>query len=108
MVLVVLDATGRPISAADTVLYRSERSEGGGADAVRLEPVVEYRHESVGGRLEPDGTFRGTRWLTVAVERAGVEEPRWESTPSEPSAADVAGITALVAELLRRLPPQSC
>jgi hypothetical protein len=105
VVLVVLDATGRPISASDMVLYRSERSEGGGTEA---RPVVEYEQQSVGGRLESDDTFRGTRWRAVAVERPGGEAPRWESTPSEPSAADVAAIKALVAELLRRLPPQSC
>jgi hypothetical protein len=97
--MVVLDATGRPISAGDSVLYRSEVVEGGGADAGQ---ATEWVHESVGGRLELDGTFRGTRWHTVGVERPGEEEPRLDSTRSEPSAADITGLKALVAEILRR------
>ena len=103
--MVVLDATGQPISASDTVLYRSEVPEDRGASDPR--PVVESYQESVGGRLETDGTFRGTRWRTVAVEIMDGEEPQLESTPSEPSMADVAGLKALVAELLRRQPPRA-
>jgi hypothetical protein len=74
--IVVLDATGQPISAS-----------------------------GVGGRLESDGTFRGTRWRTVGFERADGGDPQLESTPSEPSAADVTGLKALVADVLRRAAP---
>ena len=100
VVMVVLDATGRPISASDLVLYRSEPGAGraGGSPS-----MTEVRQHSVGGRLEADGTFRGTRWLTVGVEGVDEDEPRLESTKSEPSTADVAGLTALVADLVRRL-----
>ena len=100
--MVVLDASGQPISVSDTVLYRSEFAAGHGADR---HPAIEYYQESVGGRLESDGTFRGTRWRTVGVETADGEEPQLESTPSQPSAADVTGLKALVAEVLRRRPP---
>jgi hypothetical protein len=96
-VLVVLDATGRPISASDTVLYWREipgRNE------------VEVRQESLGGRLEPDGTFRGTRWRSEAVGPAEQDEPRWDATPSEPTAADVAAIKALVGDVMSRRPPR--
>jgi len=54
VVMVTVDAAGQPLSASDHVMFRSEI--GSGPDA-----VVEFRHESVGGRLEPDGTFLGTR-----------------------------------------------
>lgn len=92
-VLVVLDAAGQPISAGDTVLYSS---------------TVHFYQESIGGRIEQDGTFRGTRWRTVGVESEEGSEPRLESTRSEPTATEIAGIKALVAELLRRRPrPQS-
>ena len=99
VVMVTLDATGQPISASDTVLYRSEGRRGSGG--------VEYHHESVGGRLESDGTFRGTRWLTVSVETADGKEPQMHSTPSEPSPADVSALKALVAEVLRRSSPKA-
>lgn len=85
-VLVVLDGAGRPISASDTVLYKRD---------------LEILLESVGGRLEEDGTFCDTRWKSAGIEAEG-SEPRFESTPSEPSAADVAAIKALVTEMIRR------
>ena len=88
VVHVVLDGDGRPISASDMVFYRTGPAE--------------IRQESVGGRFEADGSFRGTRWLTAGPEPADDEPPDWESTPSEPSAADVAALRALVDEMLRR------
>jgi len=105
-VLVVLDAAGQPISACDWVLYRSEvpkRVDAGDA-ASPIEYEIEVCHESVGGRIEPDGTFRGTRWRSVGIEPVGADEPQLESTPSEPSAADAESIKGLVAEVMRRLP----
>jgi hypothetical protein len=102
--MVVLDAHGQPISASDTVLYRVA---GPGTSHLAdprasIENAIEFYQESVGGRIERDGTFRGTRWHTVGVATVEGGEPRLESTSSEPSAADVAGIMGLVAELLRR------
>jgi hypothetical protein len=104
VVLVVLDATGRPISASDMVLYRSTAPAGDGRT------TVEYLTESVGGRLEPDGSFRGTRWRTVATEIEGEEpeegaEPPMDMKSSPPSEEDAAGLKALVADVLRRGPP---
>lgn len=103
VVMVVLGDTGQPISASDMVLYRAE--VGGGRGAAGACASVEIHQESVGGRLEPDGTFRGTRWRTVGLEPGDGEDPKWESMPSEPSVAEVAGLKALIAELLRRQPP---
>lgn len=92
--MVVLDATGQPISASDAVLYSVEVGAG----------VVEHYHETIGGRFESDGSFRGMRWRTLMAE-TGEEEPQHvESTRSEPSPADVAALQALVADLLRRRP----
>lgn len=96
IVLVVLDATGRPISASDHVVFRSVAGA-----------IVEMRQESVGGRFEPDGSFRGTRWLITGPEPADGEEPQWNSLPMPPSAEDVEGLAALVAEVVRRQPPRS-
>jgi len=106
VVLVVLDRSGTVISASDSVLCRYEFAE---PSSLRGNPVspVEILHESVGGRFEQDGTFRGTRWRLVAPEPAEGEEPQWESTATEPSAADVAALRALVAQLLERRPPRT-
>ncbi len=95
-VLVVLDANGQVLSANDSVLYCCDvAAPTSGANA-------EYHHESIGGRFEVDGSFRGTRWKSVTLETEGQEPPQTTSTPTEPSVADVAGLRALVAEVLRR------
>lgn len=95
VVLVVRDAHGRPLSASDMVLYRSEHKQDGAT-------LVEYRQESVGGSFEADGTFRGTRWQTLSAETADGQEVRREATPSAPSPQDVLALKALVDEVLRR------
>jgi len=101
-VLVVVDADGRPLSASDGVLYRTELPGGTSGDP---RPAVQFEMESVGGRLEPDGRFLGTRWRTVTITREGEQEEeveRREATPVVPSEADIAAINALVAEILGR------
>jgi hypothetical protein len=103
-VLVVLDADGALLSASDAVLYRTAVTEG--AFPANSDASATILQLSVGGRFEDDGSFHGTRWHSVAVERAGDEEPEWESTPSEPSPDDVDGLRAVVAELIRRQPPR--
>jgi hypothetical protein len=97
-VLVVLDGTGRPIAASDDVLYRVERVVDGA-------PRVEYHHATVGGRLEDDGSFRGTRWRGKSLETASGDNVQTDLTPEEASEADAAAIRTLVAEVLRRAPP---
>ena len=103
-VLVVLDATGQPISASDHVLYWSEVSKTDqNADTSSGSALqAEFYQESIGGRFETDGTFRGTRWKTVGEDYRDKSEPKMDSTPSEPSAADIAGIRAIVAEIMKR------
>jgi hypothetical protein len=86
-VLVVLDGDGSLLSGSDAVLYRAPST---------------FIQMSVGGRFEPDGSFHGTRWHSVAVERGGGGEPDWESTPSSPSEEDVDGLRAVMAEVIRR------
>ncbi len=104
-VLVVIDAQGRLVSANDGVLYCiGPSTRGVGSDPAQdaVEGVMEFHHESIGGRFEEDGSFRGTRWNAVTVERVGEAEPETESTPSAPSEADVAGLKSVVAEVMRR------
>lgn len=97
-IMLTLDATGRPISAGDYVLYEADGEPGENA-------AVTYVHESLGGRLEEDGSFKGTRWHTVMVQQPGADEaePR-EQIPSPPTDVEIAGIKALVAEVMKRAP----
>jgi hypothetical protein len=89
--LVVLDAQGTPISSNDMVMYSAEL----GGNHV-------FFQENVGGRLEADGTFRGTRWRTLGVEGPQDEEAKLEASPSQPTAAESAALKTLVAEILKR------
>jgi hypothetical protein len=106
-VLVLVDGDGRPLSASDGVVYRTELPAGTAGDP---RPAVQFEMESVGGRLELDGRFLGTRWRTVTITREVEDEEeveRREATPSAPSDADVAALKALVAEIVRRAARQS-
>jgi len=99
--MVVLDATGRPISAGDHVLtIREVTAESTGT------LVNEYVHDSLGGRIEDDGTFNGTRWHMVRIlapdEEVGDDDPPSEARSAKPTEAEVDAIRALVAEILRR------
>ena len=89
--MVTTDAADTPTSAADWVMFRTQGAEG-----------VTYVHENVGGRLEPNGRFSGTRWRTVIVERAGGDEPETRETSQlPPSPQDIESIQALVLDVLR-------
>ena len=84
-------ADGKPVSAGDWVMFRSESPEG-----------TTYVHENVGGRVEPDGRFLGTRWRSVMFERAGSDRAEMcETTRVPPSAHDMQAIQALVLDVLR-------
>jgi hypothetical protein len=90
-VMVTLDAAGAPVSAGDWVMLRSQTAEG-----------ITYVHENVGGRLERNGSFHGTRWRSVMFERAGGDEPQMRETSHvPPSPQDIEAIQALVLDVLR-------
>jgi hypothetical protein len=98
-IIVVIDETGRVISAGDSTFWRSAGDP----------PTV--RHESLGGRFEADGTFRGTYWVSLGLD-PGIDEDeadlapaeltRLESTRREPTPDEIAGLRAIVDEMLRR------
>jgi hypothetical protein len=104
-ILVVLDSEGTLLSASDAVLYRTG-THGSSTFHGEHGPGM-ILQMSVGGRFEEDGSFHGTRWHSVAVERGSDEEPEWESTPSQPSPDDVDALRWLVEELIRRRPENS-
>ena len=89
--LVVLDAQGRAISASDMVMYRAE-----------LAGEVVFFQETVGGRLEEDGSFRGTRWRTLGLDSSRDEEAKLEASPSTPTHEEAERLKGLVAEIIKR------
>lgn len=99
VILVTLDADGRPIMASDLVLHRRMITVEGSLPAIG---PVEVRQESIGGRFETDGGFRGTRWTAVGIEPADGGEVRWQMTPSTPAEAEVSALAALVRDLIAR------
>jgi hypothetical protein len=94
--LVVLDATARPIAASDHVLFWWPGDAPAGPGRIR--------QESIGGRLEADGSFTGTCWLTTGPEPADDEPPQWDSRPRPPTDAEIAALRVLVADVLARAP----
>jgi hypothetical protein len=94
MVLVILDADKVLLSASDAVVFRHQ-----------LPGKVHFRHESVGGRFEPDGRFAGTHWTSESTEHPdGSVEQTMPATSRPPSEREVEALRALVAEVIRRRP----
>lgn len=100
IVLVVIDEQGALLCASDAVVYRREEeadaeSEGTGR--------AHFRHESIGGRFEPDGRFTGRHWESEATETMdGVQEPAAPPTGRDPTPDEVTALRALVDEVRRR------
>ena len=96
-VLITLDADGKLLSAGDAILL--ERQEQRGDVTVTI-----YDQESIGGRFEDDGSFRGTRWRT-RTEKVGDEDEEGQttSTPSPPTDDETAALRHLVDDVLKRL-----
>ena len=95
-VQLTLDASGTLIAAGDHVMLILETTADGAE-------VTLSEHVSVGGRYEPDGSFNGTRWHNRLTTVPGSDEDsQSQATPAIPSAAEVAALRALAAEILSR------
>ena len=95
-VLIVLDATGRPISAGDHVLT---------CEPVDGKPLLtRFVHESVGGRLEEDGTFNGTyhRMVFERPDESDEDHEPIESHSRPPTVDEVVALKSIVASLLAK------
>jgi hypothetical protein len=96
--MVTLDGNGRAVGASDLVLFRRGLDDG----------RVEVRTESLGGRIESDGRFFGTRWTAIGHETRGADaDTGIESTASTPTDADVDRLLALVKEVIKRRPSRA-
>lgn len=86
-VLATFNAKGELLSASDLVHRRTSG---------RLE------QQSVGGRFEVDGVFRGTRWDGSATDPEDLETADWDLKSSEPGPEDGERLRVLVEDLKRR------
>jgi hypothetical protein len=93
---VTVDETGRPLSASDHVLYRLPGAAPGKYDT---------HQESIGGRIEADGSFRGTCWLVTGPEPEADAEPEWDMRSRPPADHEIVALKALVADMLGRVEP---
>jgi hypothetical protein len=87
VIQVVLDPADRPLAASDMVYFRpvpADRSDS------------RHRQESIGGRFEEDGSFRGTCWIGTATGPAEDESLQWDLTPSQPVEEQVDALRRLV------------
>ena len=93
---ITLDGSGQIIAGGDHAMIAREEIRDG----------VEFTisdHESIGGRFEEDGSFRGTRWKTHTEGMAAADEAsHTTSTSSVPTEEDIAALRRVVAEVMRR------
>jgi hypothetical protein len=97
IVMVTIDASGRPISASDHVMLRQVGDQPAGSNE-----KVAMSQSSLGGRIEEDGSFRGTFWTVEGPEPDGDELPQWLQTPRAPTDEEVARLMAIVQDVTAR------
>jgi hypothetical protein len=88
---VVLDPHNRPLAASDLVYFRPQPANN---------PDSYHQQQSIGGRFEEDGSFRGTCWIGTATGPADADDLHWTLTPSEPREEQVTALRSLVASVL--------
>ena len=97
---ITLDEHGQLLSGGDHVMFVRETTPDG-SEATLTE------HESIGGRFEPDGSFRGTYWK-MTLERSPDGDDDASVTRSaenrQPSADEVEALRRMIADLLSRTP----
>ena len=93
------EASARPVGGrlririgSHTITYRGE--------------ATLTEHESIGGRFEPDGSFRGTYWkMTLESSPDGDEDASVtrSSENRQPSADEIAALRRLITDVLSRV-----
>jgi hypothetical protein len=107
IVLVLVDDSGTALSASDHVAYRRAVGPRGEGDPAGNASMYQLEQISIGGRFEPDGSFRGTWWHAVGAEPIAGEEPTLEFTPRTPTPEEIAGLRTIVREVQRRYNDQA-
>lgn len=97
-VQITLDEQGQLLAGGDHVMFVRETTPDG-SEATLTE------HESVGGRFEPDGSFRGTYWKMSLENAPGGDEDASITRSVEnrqPSVDEVAALRRIIADVLSR------
>lgn len=97
-VQVTLDEQGRLLAAGDHVMFVRETTPDGSQATVT-------DHESIGGRFEEDGSFRGTHWRTTLENSPDDDESSVTRSAQHrgPSAEEIAALRRIVDDVLGRL-----
>jgi hypothetical protein len=97
-VQITLDERGQLLTGGDHVMFVRETTPDG------MQATL-TDHESVGGRFEPDGSFRGTYWKTTLESPADGSDDASTTRSAEhrpPSEDEVAALRRIIADVLNR------
>ena len=100
-VQITLDEHGQLLSGGDHVMYVRETTPDG-SEATLTD------HESIGGRFEQDGSFRGTYWKMTLESAPGGDEDTSVTRSAEhrePSVDESAALRRIIADVLSRSEP---
>ena len=97
-VQITLDEQGQLLAGGDFVMFVRETTPDGGEATVT-------DHESIGGRFEEDGDFRGTHWKATLETSADDDESSVTRSAQHrrPSADEIAELKRIIDDLLNRL-----
>ena len=97
-VQITLDEQGRLLSGGDLVMFVRETSPDG-------EVATLTDHESLGGRFEEDGSFRGTHWKATLESSADDDESSVTRSAQhrQPSEEEIAELRRIIADVLDRV-----
>jgi len=98
-VLVTLDENGQLLSGGDHVMFVRETAPHDDCIATVTD------HESVGGRFETDGSFRGTYWKTTLESSPDGDDESSVTRSAEkraPSEDEIIALRRIIADVLRR------
>ena len=100
-VQITLDESGALLAASDHVMFVRETAPDDPCIATLTD------HESIGGRFELDGSFRGTCWKSRLKSDADSEDAETISSEhSAPTPGQVAMLRAIIADVLARTPQE--
>jgi len=98
-VLITLDENGQLLSGGDHVMFVRETAPHDDSIATLTD------HESVGGRFESDGSFRGTHWKTTLESKPSGDDDESTTRSAEnraPSEEEIAALRRIIADVLSR------
>ena len=98
-VQITLDERGQLLAGGDHVMFVRETNPLDDCEATLTE------HESVGGRFETDGSFRGTYWKTILESPPGDDNDKSVTRSAEhrpPTADEVAALRRIIEDVLSR------